>query len=176
MFLIGATFAQGEDGEKTSMLWLVGAYLFHTLGELCLSPIGLSMVTKLAPLRLASLMMGLWFFFTGLANKVAGVVGSLVGTHGNEAAFEAKCTADGVTADGMKACADAAKEAMMIDNALGIFSGIAISTIFSGIILYLFANKLIYWMHGAEGHIKESMTEEEVAVTGAHEGISEDHI
>jgi len=151
VFMIGATLAQGEDGAKTSMLWLVGAYLFHTLGELCLSPIGLSMVTKLAPLRLASLLMGTWFFFTGLANKVAGFVGSMVGTHGNEAAFEAKCNAEGLGAEALEACIDAAKEAMMVENALSIFSGIAISTVLSGVVLYLFANKLIFWMHGAEG-------------------------
>ncbi|GAL30099.1 di-/tripeptide transporter [Vibrio variabilis] len=55
---VGAVLEQGGDTSvKTSMLWLVGAFFFHTLGELCLSPIGLSLVTKLAPLRLASLMM-----------------------------------------------------------------------------------------------------------------------
>lgn len=64
LFMIGAVLQQGGDATvKTSMLWLVGAFFFHTLGELCLSPIGLSMVTKLAPLRLSSLMMGAWFGF-----------------------------------------------------------------------------------------------------------------
>lgn len=48
-------------GEKVSMWWLVSLYIIHSMGELCLSPIGLSMVSKLAPLRLSSLMMGTWF-------------------------------------------------------------------------------------------------------------------
>lgn len=72
--MMGAVMEQGGDlTVKTSMLWLVGAFFFHTLGELCLSPIGLSLVTKLAPLRLASLMMGAWFGFNAIANYVAGL-------------------------------------------------------------------------------------------------------
>ncbi|NIY82837.1 peptide MFS transporter [Vibrio hepatarius] len=81
--MVGAVMQQGGDTNvKTSMLWLVGAFFFHTLGELCLSPIGLSMVTKLAPLRLASLMMGAWFGFNAIANYVAGLIGSHVGELG----------------------------------------------------------------------------------------------
>jgi len=64
------------------MLWLVGAYLFHTFGELCLSPVGLSMVTKLAPLRLASLMMGVWFLSSAAANKISGMLGGYTETVG----------------------------------------------------------------------------------------------
>ena len=86
--MIGAVMEQGGDlSVKTSMLWLVGAFFFHTLGELCLSPIGLSLVTKLAPLRLASLMMGAWFGFNAIANYVAGLVGSHVGELGAMAIF-----------------------------------------------------------------------------------------
>ncbi|PQJ88674.1 MULTISPECIES: peptide MFS transporter [Aliivibrio] len=77
--MVGAVMEQGGDlTVKTSMYWLVGAYFFHTLGELCLSPIGLSLVTKLAPLRLASLMMGTWFGFNAISNYIAGIVGSHV--------------------------------------------------------------------------------------------------
>ncbi|ELR63744.1 Di-/tripeptide transporter [Photobacterium marinum] len=86
--MIGAVLQQGGDVTvKTSMMWLVGAYFFHTLGELCLSPIGLSMVTKLAPLRLASLMMGVWFGFNAVANYVAGIIGAQVGEAGPMAIF-----------------------------------------------------------------------------------------
>ncbi|KWU00889.1 MAG: peptide MFS transporter [Vibrio toranzoniae] len=86
--MMGAVMEQGGDlTVKTSMLWLVGAFFFHTLGELCLSPIGLSLVTKLAPLRLASLMMGAWFGFNAVANYVAGLVGSHVGEFGAMAIF-----------------------------------------------------------------------------------------
>jgi hypothetical protein len=52
--MVAAPYDQAAHG-KASMWWLVLAYLFHTMGELCISPVGLSMVTKLAPLRLASL-------------------------------------------------------------------------------------------------------------------------
>ena len=59
-------------GVKVSMVWLFSLYAIHTMGELCLSPIGLSMVVKLAPMRYSSLLMGVWFLSTALANKVAG--------------------------------------------------------------------------------------------------------
>ncbi|NVO99696.1 peptide MFS transporter, partial [Photobacterium damselae subsp. damselae] len=86
--MIGAALEQGGDlTVKTSMMWLVGAYFFHTIGELCLSPIGLSLVTKLAPLRLASLMMGAWFGANAIANYVAGIVGSRLGETGPLAIF-----------------------------------------------------------------------------------------
>lgn len=61
-------------GVKVSMLWLVSLYVIHTFGELCLSPIGLSMVNKLAPLRFASLLMAVWYLSTAAANKFAGTL------------------------------------------------------------------------------------------------------
>lgn len=61
-------------GMKVSMLWLVSLYVIHTFGELCLSPIGLSMVNKLAPLRFASLIMAVWYLSTAAANKFAGTL------------------------------------------------------------------------------------------------------
>ena len=64
--------------EKISMWWLVGLYVLHTFGELCLSPIGLSMVSKLSPLRLSSLMMGTWFLANAAANKFAGTLSALI--------------------------------------------------------------------------------------------------
>ena len=63
--------------EKSAMVWLVLAYLFHTIGELCASPVALSFITKLAPVKYAAFMMGAYFAATGLGNKVAGFVGSL---------------------------------------------------------------------------------------------------
>ncbi|MBV1775121.1 peptide MFS transporter [Burkholderiaceae bacterium DAT-1] len=74
LFMVGATYDQAAHG-KAAMIWLVLAYLFHTMGELCISPVGLSMVTKLAPMRLASLMMGVWFLINAIANKLAGMIG-----------------------------------------------------------------------------------------------------
>ncbi len=77
--LLGAGFlllviggGRADAGIKVSPLWLVGAFLFHTFGELCLSPVGLSYVTKVAPVKFASLLMGVWFLANAAANKVAG--------------------------------------------------------------------------------------------------------
>jgi POT family proton-dependent oligopeptide transporter len=64
-------------GVKVSMIWLTGMYFLHTCGELCLSPIGLSLVNKLAPFRFASLLMAVWFLANSFANKLAGVLSAL---------------------------------------------------------------------------------------------------
>ncbi|HMP94505.1 MAG TPA: MFS transporter, partial [Phnomibacter sp.] len=64
-------------GIKVSMIWLVGMYALHTWGELCLSPIGLSLVNKLAPAKFASLLMAVWFLANAFANKLAGVLSAL---------------------------------------------------------------------------------------------------
>lgn len=64
--------------DKVSMWWLFALYIIHSMGELCLSPIGLSMVSKLAPLRLSSLMMGTWFLANAAANKFAGTLSALI--------------------------------------------------------------------------------------------------
>jgi POT family proton-dependent oligopeptide transporter len=69
------------DGAKTasvSMFWLIAAYLFHTLGELCISPVGLSYVSKLAPVRLVGLMFGVFFVANFIANFAAGLTGSYI--------------------------------------------------------------------------------------------------
>ena len=68
-----------EATGSVGPLWLAAVYFIHTLGELCLSPIGLSMVTKLAPARMVSLMMGAWFVSSALANYMAGRMEELVG-------------------------------------------------------------------------------------------------
>ena len=64
-------------GIKVSMIWLLGMYMMHTLGELCLSPIGLSLFNKLAPIKFASLLMAVWFLASAAANKLAGVLSAL---------------------------------------------------------------------------------------------------
>ncbi len=66
-----------QPGVKVSMMWLTGMYFMHTSGELCLSPIGLSLVNKLAPLKFASLLMAVWFTANAFANKLAGVLSAL---------------------------------------------------------------------------------------------------
>lgn len=76
-YLVIAVGVKGiSPSTKVSMMWLVGLYMIHTFGELCLSPIGLSMVNKLAPVKFASLLMGVWFLSTASANKFAGTLSS----------------------------------------------------------------------------------------------------
>jgi POT family proton-dependent oligopeptide transporter len=64
-------------GVKVSMIWLIGMYMMHTLGELCLSPIGLSLFNKLAPIKFASLLMAVWFTANAFANKLMGEFSAL---------------------------------------------------------------------------------------------------
>ena len=66
-----------RPGVKVSLIWLTGLYFIHTMGEIALSPIGLSMVNKLTPIRFASLMMGIWYLSTATANKFAGTLSGL---------------------------------------------------------------------------------------------------
>ena len=73
-FMTGAT-AQFESTGTSAMYWLVLAYLFHTIGELCLSPVALSFITKLAPVKYGSIMMGVYFAMTGFGSKLAGLLG-----------------------------------------------------------------------------------------------------
>jgi POT family proton-dependent oligopeptide transporter len=67
---VGATLSQ--SGVEVSPMWLVVTYALHTIGELCLSPVGLSAMTKLAPYRIVSLMMGMWFLATSVGNYMGG--------------------------------------------------------------------------------------------------------
>jgi POT family proton-dependent oligopeptide transporter len=85
LFLLGAGFIVlvvgariSDSGIRVSPLWLIATYVLHTCGELCLSPIGLSMVTKLAPARFASLAMGAWFFSMFISDLSAGFVAGTV--------------------------------------------------------------------------------------------------
>jgi POT family proton-dependent oligopeptide transporter len=68
----------GAASASQSMVFLILAYLFHTLGELCVSPVGLSYVSKLAPQKLVGLMFGVWFVANFIANTAAGVTGSFI--------------------------------------------------------------------------------------------------
>ena len=79
LMFVGAGFAilvvaarLADSGVQVSPMWLTVVYLLHTFGELCLSPVGLSAMTKLAPARIAGLMMGVWFLATSVGNFIAG--------------------------------------------------------------------------------------------------------
>lgn len=81
LFMTAASLEFEAQGAS-AMYWLVLAYLFHTIGELCASPVALSFITKLAPLKYASFMMGAYFAATGIGNKVAGLLGEWSSTAG----------------------------------------------------------------------------------------------
>jgi len=74
LIIPAAKMAQ-EPGVLVSPWWLIGLYFLHTIGELCLSPVGLSIVTKLAPPRIVGAMMGVWFLSIAMGNKLAGFAG-----------------------------------------------------------------------------------------------------
>ncbi|MBQ0736248.1 peptide MFS transporter [Aquimarina celericrescens] len=69
---------QGAKTASVSMVWLILAYLFHTLGELCLSPVGLSYLSKLVPGRMIAFMFGIWYLAIAIGQKAAGTVGGMI--------------------------------------------------------------------------------------------------
>jgi len=85
--MIGAVFASQNGATKSSPAWLIMSYAVITIGELFLSPMGLSLVSKLSPPRLTSLMMGGWFLATSLGNKLSGVLASLWDMYDHKAVF-----------------------------------------------------------------------------------------
>ena len=75
MLAIGASsIPNGAETASVSMIWLLMAYLLHTMGELAVSPVGLSYVSKLAPIRMLGFLFGIWYVFTGLAGKLASIM------------------------------------------------------------------------------------------------------
>lgn len=87
LVMVAATYACHNGMEKSSMLWLIGCYGVITIGELCLSPMALSLVSKLAPQRLTALMMGGWFLSTSIGNKMSGVLASMWDMYEHKANF-----------------------------------------------------------------------------------------
>jgi proton-dependent oligopeptide transporter, POT family len=136
-FLVLAVFRiQASPEARAGMYWLVLAYLFHTLGELCISPVGLSMVTKLAPLRFASLLMGVWYLISFVANTIAGYVGAFAERLGDYAWMRALAVAVGLNAQHA--------------GLLGVFGGIAAVLLTFALLLWSISGRIVYWMHGAE--------------------------
>ncbi len=98
LFMTAAS-VQFQTNGSSAMYWLVLAYMFHTIGELCASPVALSFITKLAPLKYASLMMGAYFAASGMGNYLAGFVGEYSQTAGELEIFTGIaifCTAFGI--------------------------------------------------------------------------------
>lgn len=123
------TFA--VDG-MTPVLWLALLYLFSTTGELCLSPVGLSMVTKLAPPRLTGMVMGAWFLSIATANKLAGEISKLTGEAGGGEGETAKTAAES------------------LPIYLDVFHKSAMIAAGAGVVLFLLVPLLKKWMHGVK--------------------------
>lgn len=87
LVMVAAVMVCNNGQEKANLLWLVGTYGVVTIGELCLSPMGLSLVSKLSPERLTALMMGGWFLSTSIGNKLSGILASLWDNYDNKALF-----------------------------------------------------------------------------------------
>lgn len=87
LVMVSATFAGDNGMEKSSWLWLLGCYGVITIGELFLSPMALSLVSKLSPPRLTGLMMGGWFLCISIGNKLSGVLASMWDNYNNKAGF-----------------------------------------------------------------------------------------
>ena len=108
------------EAVKVAMSWLILAYLFHTMGELCLSPVGLSMVTKLSVPRVVGLMMGTWFLATSFAQTVAGLLAKLAAVEGGQDASLASMKATYI-------------QAFEVSGWLGIGAGVLL-LLFSGLL------------------------------------------
>jgi len=107
-------------GTMTPVLFVFLIYLLHTTGELCLSPVGLSAMTRLAPLHLASFIMGAWFYMTAVGNFVAGKIGEATGGESGE---------------------------MSKELTLSIYSTIGWVTIFIAVIVLALSPFVKKWMH-----------------------------
>ncbi|WP_439882993.1 peptide MFS transporter [Pontibacter sp. MBLB2868] len=109
---------KGAETAGVSMLWLVFAYLLHTMGELCLSPVGLSFVNKLSPIRLVGVMFGVWFFASAIGNYIGGALAGMI---------------------------DEMAQTQSMSTFFMIFVGIAAAAAF---ILFLLSKRLVKLMHG----------------------------
>ncbi len=87
LVMVGAVYATSNGSEKASVWWLIGTYGVITIGELLLSPMGLSLVSKLSPVRITSLMMGGWFLSTSIGNKLSGLLATLWDGYEHKAGF-----------------------------------------------------------------------------------------
>lgn len=117
-----------QPGVKVGLVWLTALYFIHTMGEIALSPIGLSMVNKLTPIRFASLMMGIWYLSTATANKFAGILGGLYPEEGKTKALFG----------------------YSIETMYDFFMVFVIMSAAASLILFLLTKKLQKMMHGVE--------------------------
>jgi POT family proton-dependent oligopeptide transporter len=129
LFLVwGSQFA--DASFRVGIWWLAGLYLIHSIAELCISPVGLSMITKLSIARIVGMMMGVWFLSISCAQYVAGVV----------AQFASVETVGGQVTNPKVA----------LDTYVGVFWNIGLISISAGFLLFLVSFPLKKWMHGVK--------------------------
>jgi POT family proton-dependent oligopeptide transporter len=124
----GASFA--DSSFKVGMVWLAGLYLIHSIAELCISPVGLSMITKLSIARIVGMMMGVWFLSIACAQYVAGMVAQV-----------ASVETVGGQVTNLK---------VSLETYTGVFTTISWISIGIGVVLLLLAVPLRYLMHGVK--------------------------
>jgi len=129
LFLVWGTQYVGPD-FKVGMAWLAGLYLIHSIAELCISPVGLSMITKLSIARIVGLMMGVWFLSISVAQYVAGAVAQV-----------ASVETVGGQVTNLK---------VSLETYTGVFTTISYIAIGLGLFLLLLSWPLKYWMHGVK--------------------------
>jgi POT family proton-dependent oligopeptide transporter len=163
-YIIAVQVGKIGNTGKLAVHWLFIMYLFHTLGELCLSPIGLSLVAKLAPKRFSSLLMGVWFIGNAAGYALAGTLGALIPPTGDKYAFATK---NGINLQGIldgKVQASAQQTAILlkekIDMVYPTFVGFTIHNLYeffmvfvtlsgvAAVILFLISGFLKKMMHG----------------------------
>lgn len=129
LFLVwGANFA--GSGFKVGMAWLAGLYLIHSIAELCISPVGLSMITKLSIARIVGMMMGVWFLSISVAQYFAGMIAQV-----------ASVETVGGQVTNLK---------VSLDTYIGVFTTIGWVSIGFGVVLLVFSFPLKYLMHGVK--------------------------
>ncbi len=127
----GASMA--DERGMLSLAWLLLGYLFHTTGELCLSPLDLSMVTRLSPTRIVSTVMGAWFLATAFSAYVAGIIATFTGVrHDGDGGSSVPAPTETVDIYG------------------NVFGEIAMAAVISDLIVCILAPTLTQWIHEGE--------------------------
>jgi POT family proton-dependent oligopeptide transporter len=128
VLVFGSQFA--DENYLVPLFWLALAYFIHSLGELCLSPVGLSMITKLSIAKLVGMMMGVWFLSSAMAQYVGGIVAQFASTE----------TVGGEVLNAQ----------VSLETYLGVFKTIGIAGIIAGIVLLVLWPLLKKGMHGVK--------------------------
>ena len=138
LIVLGARLFTGADAQ-VPLIFLILMYFFHTTGELSISPVGLSMITKLSPGKIVGFVMGAWFLSISLAHEVAATLGQLI-AKSKEAAAEAAAT-------GGEAVAQTPMEELVSYTDVYALWGVFV-VVGAAIVLFALSFVLKRWMHG----------------------------